>query len=126
MFSVWLSRARWTVLPPSGNFEASRLLNATCEFLCSPLFDRAVSLDWDMTEIFGLAPDIGRAPVGAWGLIPTLVLVMPSGTKIEAVTEIEATLLNRSGLVRWPRFRREISACGLWWECPQIVQPNER
>ena len=93
--------------------------------MASPFFDEVIELGWSRIELFGIAPDAPKTDLGTWGLIVTQVLLLRGG-RIEAISEERAILWTRAGTeLLWPRFRSEINACVLWWECPEFVQSNE-
>ena len=84
-----------------------------------------IELGWSRIELFGIAPDAPKTHLGTWGLIVTQVLLLRGG-RIEAISEERGILWTRAGTeLLWPRFRSEINACVLWWECPEFVQSNE-
>ena len=112
-------------LPKRCTSEGTRLLNETRKFVASPRFEKAIALGWSRIELFGIAPDAPKTHLGTWGLIVTQVLLLRGG-RIEAISEERAILWTRAGTeLLWPRFRSEINACVLWWECPEFVQSNE-
>ena len=112
-------------LPKRCTAEGTRLLDVTRKFVASLFFDEVIELGWSRIELFGIAPDAPKTDLGTWGLIVTQVLLLRGG-RIEAISEERAILWTRAGTVLlWPRFRSEINACVLWWECPEFVQSNE-
>ena len=112
-------------LPKRCTAEGSRLLDETRKFVASPFFDEVIELGWSLIELFGIAPHTPKTHLGTWGLIVTQVLLL-RGSRIEAISEERAILWTRAGTeLLWPRFRSEINACVLWWECPEFVQSNE-
>ena len=112
-------------LPKRCTAEGTRLLDVTRKFVASLFFDEVIELGWSRIELFGIAPDAPKTHLGTWGLIVTQVLLLRGG-RIEAISEERAILWTRAGTeLLWPRFRSEINACVLWWECPEFVQSNE-
>ena len=94
--------------------------------MASLFFDEVIELGWSWVELFGIAPHAPKTHLGTWGLVVTQILLLP-GSWIEAITKDRAIFRTREGtLCVWPRFRSEINACVLWWECPEFVQSNER
>lgn len=108
-------------LPRPCNDEGQRLFHCTRDFIYSPMFEAAGRLGWSTIELFGIAPALGRVPIGTWGLVTTMATVLEPCWVINVVTEAGAKLMgNRQRRAFWPRARLN-EACVVWWECDEIM-----
>ena len=122
-------REHLAVLPAPCTKEGARLLEMATAFLDSPFCLQALSLGWDVLELFGIwngPPDIVRRRYDAMGLVPCMVWTRHRD-HLSSLNDSGAEFARQSGRGRagkppkWPRHLTGRKYAVPFWENDYLV-----